>query len=61
MEYQRRFIEALNAGEGGPVDVILCPACALPAFTHGSSRDLLTAGGIALCITYSAILLVSFP
>jgi fatty acid amide hydrolase len=48
MEYQRRFMEALDAGEGGPVDVILCPACALPAFTHGSSRDLLTAGGYSI-------------
>jgi fatty acid amide hydrolase len=48
MEYQRRFMEALNAGEGGPVDVILCPACALSAFTHGSSRDLLTAGGYSI-------------
>jgi fatty acid amide hydrolase len=28
-----------------PFDVILCPACALPAITHGSSRDLALAGG----------------
>jgi fatty acid amide hydrolase len=45
MEYQRRFAEALDSTDGGPFDVILCPACALPAFTHGSSRKLLLAGG----------------
>ncbi len=45
MEYQRRFLEALDHDEGGPFDLILCPACALPAFTHGSSRDLILAGG----------------
>jgi Asp-tRNA(Asn)/Glu-tRNA(Gln) amidotransferase A subunit family amidase len=45
MEYQRRFMDALDHADGGPFDVILCPACALPAFTHGSSRDLLLAGG----------------
>ena len=28
--------------------MILCPACALPAFSHGSSRDLLTAGAYSL-------------
>jgi fatty acid amide hydrolase len=38
-------MEALNASEGCHVDLILCPACALPAFTHGSSRDLILAGG----------------
>ena len=48
MEYQRRFLEALDHDEGGPFDVILCPVCALPAFTHGSSRDLLTAGGYTI-------------
>ena len=45
MEYQRRFLQALDHDEGGPFDLILCPACALPAFTHGSSRDLILAGG----------------
>jgi fatty acid amide hydrolase len=45
MEYQRRFLEALDRDEGGPFDLILCPACALPALTHGSSRDLILAGG----------------
>ena len=45
MEYQRRFAEALDHDEGGPFDLILAPACALPAFRHGSSRELITAGG----------------
>ncbi len=45
MEYQRRFLAALDHDEGGPFDLIVCPACALPAFTHGSSPDLGLAGG----------------
>jgi fatty acid amide hydrolase len=47
MEYQRRFLEALDTADNGPFDIILCPACSLPALTHGSSRDLVTAGGYA--------------
>ena len=43
--YQRRFAEALDRAEGGPFDLILGPACALPAFRHGASRELMTAGG----------------
>lgn len=45
MEYQGRFLQALDQDDGGPFDLILCPACALPAFTHGSTRDLILAGG----------------
>ena len=30
------------------IDVILCPACALPAYTHGASNDLGVAGGYAI-------------
>jgi fatty acid amide hydrolase len=44
-EYQRRFEQALDQASGGPLDLILCPACALPAFTHGAARDLVLAGG----------------
>ena len=47
MTYQRRFQDALDSDDGGPFDVIICPACALPAIPHGSSKDLLTAGGYA--------------
>ncbi len=45
--YEKRFSEALRSAPGGPFDIILCPVCALPAFTHGASRDLLTAGAYA--------------
>jgi fatty acid amide hydrolase len=45
MAYQRRFAEAFDRDEGGPFDLILAPACALPAFRHGASRELMTAGG----------------
>ena len=45
MEYQRRFLAALDQDDGGPFDLILCPACSLPAFPHGSTRDLILAGG----------------
>jgi len=45
MAYQQRFRQALDQAEGGPFDIILCPACALPAFTHGASRDLILGGG----------------
>ncbi|HEX6309755.1 MAG TPA: amidase family protein [Longimicrobiales bacterium] len=45
MDYRRRFAEALDRAG---IDVILCPACALPAFTHGASNDLGLAGGYAV-------------
>jgi fatty acid amide hydrolase len=44
MAYQQRFLQALDQAEGGPFDIILCPACAVPAFTHGASRDLILGG-----------------
>ena len=45
MAYQRRFLTALDRDDSGPFDVIICPACAVPAIPHGASKDLLTAGG----------------
>jgi fatty acid amide hydrolase len=45
--YRTRVAESLDHTDIGPVDVILAPVCALPALTHGASRDLLTAGGYA--------------
>ncbi len=45
MEYQRLFQKALDQAEIGPIDLIVCPACALPAIKHGSSGDLALAGG----------------
>lgn len=44
MEYQQHFLEAMNRADGGPFDVLLGPASALPAWTHGSSRELVTGG-----------------
>lgn len=48
MEYQHRFLDALDHSDGGPFDVILCPVCPLPAFTHGAARDVLTTGGCTI-------------
>ena len=46
--YRRQFAAALDTDEGGPFDLIVCPACcAARAIPHGSSRDLVTAGGYA--------------
>jgi fatty acid amide hydrolase len=45
LDYRARFMEALDR-DG--IDVSLSPACSLPAFTHGASRDLITAGGYAI-------------
>lgn len=45
MAYQERFAHALDSDDGGPFDVIVCPAYALPAIPHGATKDLLTAGG----------------
>jgi fatty acid amide hydrolase len=47
IDYRDRFARALDAGPGGPFDVILCPPCALPALTHGASKDLATVGAYA--------------
>jgi fatty acid amide hydrolase len=45
MDYQRTFATALDADEGGPFDVIVCPAYALPALAHGATKNLVIAGG----------------
>src|SRR4249920_3236121 len=44
MEYQRRFAQSLDHADGGPFDLILCPATALPAWTHGAGQNLVLAG-----------------
>jgi fatty acid amide hydrolase len=48
MEYQHRFLEALDHSDGGPFDVILCPTCPLPALMHGAAREVLTTGGCTI-------------
>ncbi|HEX9068924.1 MAG TPA: amidase family protein, partial [Ktedonobacterales bacterium] len=45
--YQRRFAQALDDDPGGPFDVIICPACALPALRHGASAEVVTSGAYA--------------
>jgi fatty acid amide hydrolase len=51
--YTARFAQAMQQAEGGPLDLILCPPCPLPAYTHGASTDLLTAG--AYCPLYNLL------
>lgn len=46
--YRAAFARALAQAPGGPCDALLCPPCGLPAFTHGASRELVTAGVYAL-------------
>ncbi len=48
MAYKRRFAQALDEDPGGPFDLIICPATALPAYHHGDSRNLLTMGAYAI-------------
>src|SRR5262249_49305961 len=48
MDYRRDFLRALDTDDGGPFDVIICPACAIPAIPHGASADLAVAGGYAV-------------
>jgi fatty acid amide hydrolase len=53
MDYQERFKRALETAPGGPFDVILCPANALPAITHGSgSGPIATLGAYALLYNF---------
>ncbi len=48
--YRMRFVQALEAGG---FDAILCPPCALPAVTHGSSGNLFPA--ISYGLVYNVI------
>jgi fatty acid amide hydrolase len=43
-EYAQGFSAAMAQSPGGPLDVILGPVCALPAFRHGTTKDLGLAG-----------------
>jgi fatty acid amide hydrolase len=45
--YRRIFEHELDTAEGGPFDVLLGPACGLPAIPHGESYRLSTAGAYA--------------
>ncbi|HEX6251319.1 MAG TPA: amidase family protein [Gemmatimonadaceae bacterium] len=45
MDYRSRFVQTLDRDK---IDVVVCPACALPAYTHGASNDLGLGGGYAV-------------
>lgn len=47
-DYRARFLAALDRDAGGPFDLLLSPGCALPAFTHGATRDVVTAGAYTM-------------
>jgi fatty acid amide hydrolase len=47
-QYRARFAAAMDQTDGGPLDLILCPTCALPAYTHGASAQLGVSGGYAV-------------
>lgn len=44
LDYQQAFARALDTAEGGPFDILLLPASPLPAFRHGATKELTTAG-----------------
>lgn len=46
--YQRQFAHALDEDDGGPFDIVICPAGPTPAFPHGLGGDLLTSGAYAV-------------
>lgn len=48
--YQREFARALDEDEGGPFDVIVCPAHSLPALPHGASKQIVTGGTYAILV-----------
>jgi fatty acid amide hydrolase len=37
MNWRRNFLRALETADGGPIDLILCPAFAVPAVRHGAT------------------------
>jgi fatty acid amide hydrolase len=37
LDYQAVFLRALDGAPAGPLDLVLCAPCALPAITHGAS------------------------
>jgi Asp-tRNA(Asn)/Glu-tRNA(Gln) amidotransferase A subunit family amidase len=47
-EYREQFALAMDNADGGPLDLVLGPVCALPAFRHGSTKDLGLAGANTL-------------
>lgn len=52
-DYRDMFRRAMDSAPGGAIDAILAPPCPLPAFRHGDSVKLITAGAYA-CL-YNAL------
>ena len=48
MDYRQRFARAMQAADEGGLDLILGPACALPPFLHGATKDVGLAGANTL-------------
>jgi fatty acid amide hydrolase len=44
LDFQRAFAQAMDRADGGPLALILGPPCALPAFRHGTTKDIGLAG-----------------
>jgi len=44
IDFRRAHLRAMDTVQGGPLELILGPACALPAFRHGTTKDLGLAG-----------------
>ena len=40
IDYRLRFLQAMDRSDAGPLDLLLSPPVALPAFTHGATKDL---------------------
>jgi fatty acid amide hydrolase len=48
--WRRDFIRSLDPAEGGPIDLILCPAYAVPAQRHGASLVMPLPGAYSLLV-----------
>lgn len=48
LAYRQRVSDSLDHAEGGPLHVLLCPPCGLPAYTHGARSQLGVSGGYAV-------------
>lgn len=40
VDYRQRFLQAMDTSDAGPLDLLIGPPVATPAFTHGATKDL---------------------
>jgi fatty acid amide hydrolase len=40
IDYRLRFAQAMDKSDAGPLDLLISPPAATPAFTHGATKDL---------------------